>query len=119
MKIFDDSLQLLERSLAVRGERHTVLAGNVANLDTPGFTPVDIDFEAAMREAHTADGEAVRLTSSASDELAGVVGVDGNSVDLDKTLAAMAENGMQYGAAARAASKKLAMLRYVVNDGMG
>ena len=36
-----------------------------------------------------------------------------------QTMVAMAENGLQYGAAARAAGKKLAILRYVANDGNG
>ncbi len=44
-------------------------------------------------------------------------GLDRNSVDLDRTMVAMAENALLYGAAARAASKKLAILRYVASDG--
>jgi flagellar basal body rod protein FlgB len=43
--------------------------------------------------------------------------IDGNGVDLDRTMAALAENGLQYAAGARAAGKKLAILRYVVSDG--
>jgi hypothetical protein len=34
-------------------------------------------------------------------------------------MVALAENGMQYGASARAAGKKLAILRYVSSDGNG
>jgi flagellar basal-body rod protein FlgB len=45
--------------------------------------------------------------------------LDGNRVDLDRTMAQMAANGMQYGASARSAAKKLAILKYVVNDGNG
>jgi flagellar basal-body rod protein FlgB len=44
---------------------------------------------------------------------------DGNTVDLDRTMVAMAENAIQYGASARAAGKKLAILRYVASDGNG
>ncbi len=44
-------------------------------------------------------------------------GLDGNAVDLDRTTAAIAENALQYGAAAKAAGKKLAILRYVASDG--
>jgi flagellar basal-body rod protein FlgB len=32
-------------------------------------------------------------------------------------MAGLAENGLQYGASAKAAGKKLAILRYVVSDG--
>jgi flagellar basal-body rod protein FlgB len=43
--------------------------------------------------------------------------IDGNGVDLDRTMAVLAENGLQYAAGAKAAGKKLAILRYVVSDG--
>ena len=42
---------------------------------------------------------------------------DGNAVDLDRTMAGMAENGLQYGASAKAAGKKLAILRYSIDGG--
>ena len=51
MKIFDRTLGTLERALDARLLRHNVLAGNLANADTPGFVPRDVDFAAAMRES--------------------------------------------------------------------
>ncbi len=39
-------------------------------------------------------------------------------MDVDRALVAVAENALQYGAAARAAGKKLALLRYVASDGI-
>lgn len=116
MKIFD-SIATLERALDVRGQRHTVLAGNLANADTPGFAPLDVDFEAAM--AATDGAATAKGAVGTAEGLEGAAGLDGNTVDVDRTMAALAENGMQYGAAARAASKKLAILRYVAGDGVG
>jgi len=46
-------------------------------------------------------------------------GLDGNTVDLDRTMVAMSENALLYGAATKAVSKKLAILRYVASDGVG
>ena len=141
MRIFDATLSTLERALDVRLARQAVLAGNVANADTPGFQPKDLDFSAAMAAA--APGRAalpsvaaarregdVPLTVAGSltpadpaefvAEVPGApAGLDGNAVDLDRTLAAVAENALQYGASAKAAGKKLAILRYVANDGNG
>ena len=42
---------------------------------------------------------------------------DGNAVDLDRAMVALAQNGLQYAASAKAAGKKLAILRYVASDG--
>ena len=142
MKIFDNTLTRLERSLDVRLARHNVLAGDLANVDTPGFVPKDVDFATAMANAEArenrdtgsapalagTDGAAVSvgLSTGRTDDDIPVVdvggdspGIDGNLVDLDRTMAALAENGLQYAAGARAAGKKLAILRYVASDGNG
>jgi flagellar basal-body rod protein FlgB len=142
MKIFDTTLARLERSLDVRLARHNVLSANVANVDTPGYTAKDVDFKAAMAAANTgaaASAETMTLASTDDSHMSvGGVGttgrapdmplvdaagsapsMDGNKVDLDRTMVALAENGLQYGASARAAGKKLAILRYVSSDGNG
>jgi flagellar basal-body rod protein FlgB len=141
MKIFDATLGRLERALDVRLARHNVLAGNLANVDTPGYKPRDVDFAAAMA-AVPQDGvagttstqrtEAGHMAATVGTGVGGAGGdvpiterageaptLDGNRVDLDRTMAELATNGMQYGAGARVASKKLAILRYVVGDGQG
>ena len=143
MKIFDNTLARLERSLDVRLARHNVLSANVANVDTPGYNAKDVDFQAAMAATNTGTaGSAESMTLAAPEGGthigAGSVGttgrapdmplvdaagsapsMDGNQVDLDRTMVSLAENGMQYGASARAAGKKLAILRYVSSDGNG
>jgi flagellar basal-body rod protein FlgB len=132
MKIFDATLTTLERALDVRLARQAVLAGNVANADTPGFTPRELDFQAAMSAAAAPetsgaaprDGELPLAHAGRPaperfvvDDPGAAPGLDGNAVDLDRTMGALAENAIQYGAAAKAAAKKLAILRYVASDG--
>jgi flagellar basal-body rod protein FlgB len=154
MKILDQTFRTLERALDVRMTRQGLLAGNLANVNTPGFTPRELDFAAAMGETGAASsggglagsaplaqpeplaGELPldlvgRPTSSLSGALARPggsaatfggststsPGLDGNAVDADRTLVALSENAIQYGAAAKAISKKFAILRYVASDG--
>ena len=142
MKLFDTTLTRLQESLDVRLVEHNVLAGNVANADTPGYRPKEMSFAQAMAAAQQAQGSdqmavtnathmgpggvttlqgASRATSAATSLIEDGSGtspsIDGNQVDLDRTMAGMAENSLQYGASARAAGKKLAILRYVVSDG--
>ena len=140
MRVFDNTLARLERALDVRLVRQNVLSANVANVDTPGFKPKDVDFTATMAAidgaAHDPGGVSLPYaptlgasTPDASglaardlpiiDVPAGGASFDGNTVDLDRTMVAMAENALQYGASAKAAGKKLAILRYVVSDGQG
>jgi flagellar basal-body rod protein FlgB len=145
--LFDATLSRLEHGLDVRLRRHDVLADNLANADTPGFTPRDVDLAAefaapprgasaaaplagaAPRGASGAEGAAAyapepqlpgeQLHPPLIDAPMTAAGLDGNAVDLDRTMAALAQNALQYGATARAAGKKLAILRYVVSDGNG
>jgi len=110
MKIFDSTLSTLERALDARLQRQNVLAGDLANVDTPGFKPKDVDVTGIVDGTQT-ESSAVRDAEGAN------AGIDGNQVDVDKTLVTLAENALQYGAAAKAAGKKLAILRYVASDG--
>lgn len=133
MKLFDATLTHLSHALDTRLERQNLLAGNIANADTPNYAPRELDFAAAMRQANDAEAgsdtpaeaghislESIHPRAHLSHET-GTAGasatMDGNTVDLDKTLVAVAENALQYGASARAAGKKLAILRYVASDG--
>lgn len=130
MKLFDRTLSQLENALDVRMVRHNVLAGNLANADTPGYVARDVDFAAAMAAAEASDAAAPAAprhiplgTNAQAIEAATVraegapAGMDGNAVDADRALVALAENGLQYGAAAKTAARKLAILRYVASDG--
>jgi flagellar basal-body rod protein FlgB len=143
MKLFDTTLTRLQEALDVRLVEHNVLAGNIANSDTPGYRPKELDFSQAMAAAQqTAAAEGMAATNANHMGPTGAVAeagqvsramtaatelvregagtspsMDGNQVDLDRTMAGLAENSLQYGASARAAGKKLAILRYVVSDG--
>jgi flagellar basal-body rod protein FlgB len=130
--INDQTLSLLGRSLNVSLARQNALASNVANLDTPGFTPRDVDFADALRAAESRDAMGLEKTSDKHIDEAGAAahrdvqlveradtapGPDGNTVDLDAQMARVAENAIFYQANTRAVSKKLQLLKYVVNDG--
>ena len=119
MKIFDSTLQRLEHALDIRLTRHGTLSGNLANADTQGFTPVDVDFAASLLAREEGSASASPPPMVVVQAQTSGAGLDGNAVDVDRTLAALAENGLQYSAAAKTAGKKLAILRYVASDGNG
>ena len=37
-----DALPVLERVLQFAGQRHRLIVNNIANLNTPGFRPMDV-----------------------------------------------------------------------------
>jgi len=132
MKIFDTSVMNgLVRDLTWRNQRQEVLTANLANVDTPGYRPLDLDFAEQLKEVLQADNEGMMATSSnhfGSDEEVvdpgdpTVVaqktedGLDANGVDLDRQMLELSDNSMRYRTSAKIVSKKLALLKYVIND---
>jgi len=108
-------LDFHSKALVLRAERQRILAGNIANADTPGFIARDLNFKDAMgaatdsRLALQSSGSSLVTThsrhldtsgSTADRNLAYSVAsqpsVDGNSVDLDRERANFADNAIRY-----------------------
>jgi flagellar basal-body rod protein FlgB len=119
------TVDTLQTALTYHRERHTVLAGNIANLDTPGFRPSDLerrptDDPAAMAVTHTGHlppPPAAELVTSFDDGGA-LQGSDGNSVSLERELSKIDANRARYATATELVSRRLAMLRYAAGDGI-
>ena len=137
LSLFSSTHQLLELSLRGRAARHEVLSANIANVDTPGYRPRDLDFNTAMRAAAESSapgtGEAPqRSDASASaglnlqsaiyepeypDSRHGEDRLDGNAVSLDRQMALLTENSLAYETSLTLLSRALAALRYAIGEG--
>jgi flagellar basal-body rod protein FlgB len=108
------ALDFDRQALGLRFERQKVLAGNIANADTPNFKARDFDFSKALAQA-TARGSQGQLamTTTSTGHLQGggeSVGtaprmlyrvpdqpsLDGNTVNMDVERAAFADNTVRY-----------------------
>jgi flagellar basal-body rod protein FlgB len=113
-----DSLDFQAQALTLRSERQRLLAGNIANADTPGYVARDIDFASALRDATgSATGtSALQALRTSLGTLGGQGGIaeaqlryaapsqsnlDGNSVDMDRERASFADNSVKYEATLR------------------
>ena len=118
------TVDTLQAALTYHRERHTVLAGNVANLDTPGYRPVDLERRPAddpgamaiTHEGHLAPPATQDLVTSFDDGGA-LQGGDGNAVSLERELSKVDANRARYATSAELVSRRLAMLRYAAGDG--
>ena len=119
MELFNLTDVVLERALSGAERRHAVLAGNIANVDTPGFRRSDVPFQEALRNA-LASGDRGRVEGAAAapvtDE-AHSLRADGNNVDIDAEMARLAETQLLHGAVAGLLRERAAMLRYAINEG--
>lgn len=113
MELFDTTHLALERALAGTTKRQAVLAGNLANVNTPGYVRRDVDFQSSLRSALSdADPrEAVETVTASESAVPGAVQPDGNGVDLDLEAAKMAENGLLHQALASTIHARDSILR--------
>ncbi len=107
----DNYLAFNEKSLKLRGIRQEVLAGNIANADTPNFKARDFDFASALSGAQKAQTDlAMKVTNRRHLEPrtlpAGMPelgyrtevqpSIDGNTVDMDVERGAFTDNAIRY-----------------------
>ncbi len=132
--MFDKTTNALATSLRMRQMRNNITSSNIANAETPGYHAKKMDFEEAlsraidiegMRNMETSDpahfisggGLASRVQPDIYENPEGAVNNDGNTVDLEKEMASLAENTILYKSALQLINKKLATLRYAASDG--
>ncbi len=112
MSIFDSTQIALMRAISGATLRNSVLSNNIANADTPGFQPSDVNFHAALSDALGEGPEALDGISFAPEQLnTGAVRADGNGVDSDAEAAKLAENGLEVEALEQIAGSRLQIMR--------
>jgi len=97
MEIETQLSEQIARYLDLAAAEAKVTAANMANVDTPGYRTLGMDFEAEMREAmgDVAEGRpARRLQVSEVDGL--VARADGNNVSIDREGLHLAEAQLQF-----------------------
>ncbi len=128
--LFSNTIVVLEKLLDFQSQRHSLLSANVANVDTPGYKGFDLEFSDELKKAVGSKGTLpLRRTNErhlpqGANRLSEVKGNlvsrgttrrrDGNTVDLDKEMAKLAENNLYYNTAAQLISKKMNSLRNAI-----
>jgi flagellar basal-body rod protein FlgB len=137
LNLFNFTQGLLELSMRVRSARHELLSANIANADTPGYRPKDLDFTSLMKSAVNDHDIFPSASAAGKDDGAakqvdiasmvyepeypnsrhGEDRLDGNGVSIDRQMALMSENSLSYEASLTLLSRTLANLRYAIGEG--
>ncbi|MBI1237160.1 flagellar basal body rod protein FlgB [Hyphobacterium indicum] len=110
------TLAILRESMAFHSQRHDLLTQNIANANTPGYTPQDLsraDFHRALQEQlrNSASVSAADRRYTAQDRPDSQTTVNGNSVILEEQMVRAQENRMQYETALTLYQKSLGLMR--------
>lgn len=118
------------KALQVRTDRMEVLAGNLANANTPGYKARDIDFQKAMKTAQQSQGH--NLTRTHENHIkGGMQGSgelefrtpnqpdtgDGNTVDVQIERNTFLDNGLRYQAGMEFLNGKIKGMKKALSGG--
>ncbi|MEP7074838.1 MAG: flagellar basal body rod protein FlgB [Acidobacteriota bacterium] len=121
----DNVTDLLQTFLDVQSRRSEVIAGNIANADTPGFVAKELDFQDYLRQAAeqsalpTSKQQEMGFSSEmrVKDQVPNAIGLDGNTVDTGKEMADLAQTGSNFNFGAKMLQSRLRLLRTAIREG--
>ncbi|RLC47801.1 MAG: flagellar basal body rod protein FlgB [Candidatus Coatesbacteria bacterium] len=130
MQIADNPvLNLLGRALDICSRRASLVASNVANVDTPGYKAKTFDFDAALAASSNkyAEMQPVRTDPRHMCQNVGkepVIDVqetespgrdDGNTVNIEQEMADLLESELMFTASSKLIAKKIQMLKTAIS----
>jgi flagellar basal-body rod protein FlgB len=107
-------MELLHQVLTVASLRQRVIAQNIANVNTPGYRRMEVEFEADLARALSnpqANPASVQPKVVIAD---GPERVDGNTVDIDREMGDLSKNALLYEAAAQILASRIASQRAAI-----
>ncbi|MBA3008837.1 MAG: flagellar basal body rod protein FlgB [Proteobacteria bacterium] len=130
-RIFGRPLKIIANSLDISARRHNLISGNIANMDTIGYEPSDLDFQKTLKRAmgdrepdylgkthqrHLSpyEEEAFSMSGSNSEEV-DIYHLD--SVNIDTEMMHLMENNVKYKTTAELLLRKMTMLNYSIDEG--
>ena len=117
-------LSALRRQMTVAVARQVAAAGNLANVDTPGFRAKEVTFEQTLgRQTGAIAATNAKHVGGAANggvtiqDIEGPGRRDGNTVQIDRELLTMGRAAGDFAAAQTALAAKFRLVRYAINEG--
>ncbi|MEF2145377.1 MAG: flagellar basal body rod protein FlgB [Desulfovibrionaceae bacterium] len=131
--LFEPHLDLTAKVLDLRLERQNLVAGNLANVDTPGYRARRLEFEERLQSALALDQRG-KVTRTDDQHMPTAFKVDGfrgqgikefeprqvfgeDRVDMDKEMALMGKNAMLYNALTEVITKNFHGMQQIIQEG--
>ena len=126
---------LIQKTLDFRTQRQDLLTSNIANKDTPGYKAEDMVFAKSLEKALHAEEPGLLKTTNFRHfngrntpplklvqaqrihSASPFPDFDGNTVDLDREMAKMAENQLMYNASIKMLTHQFRMLKTAIKEG--
>jgi flagellar basal-body rod protein FlgB len=130
-RIFGYTSRMIGKALDVSAKRHNLIAGNIANMDTIGYKPTDLDFNETLNRAMgekepdyldkthskhlSPDDEKPFSMSGENSEDVDIYHLD--SVNIDREMMSLMENNVKYRTIVELKLRKSEITRYAIEEG--
>jgi flagellar basal-body rod protein FlgB len=121
-------LSALRRQMTIAAAKQAVAAGNLANINTPGYKAQEADFSetlsdklgaaGVMKTTNTRHLQGATAPTTATKEAEGLAARrDGNTVQVDRELLTMTQAAGEFARAQTALAAKFRLVRYAISEG--
>lgn len=116
-------IDTLRRQMAIAVAKQVASAGNLANVDTPGYKTQDVNFAETLKNKlapanSTFPGATAPNGGVVLEDAEGLpVRRDGNNVQIDRELLNMTRAAGDFAQAQTALAAKFRLVRYAINEG--
>ena len=130
-RIYGHTHKMMGKALDISAKRHNLIAGNIANMDTIGYEPSDLDFDSTLKRAmgeqepdylakthekHLSmnDDDPFSMKGKNSEEV-DIYHLD--SVNIDTEMMNLMENNIKYKTTTELLLRKMKILNYSIDEG--
>lgn len=130
-RIFDNTYQVMSNAMDISARRHSLITGNIANVDTVNYKPRDLDFQKTLSRIMKPERETVLRTHP--DHFSGIdapkaAPMNGeitedvdifhlDSVDIDKEMNSLVENNIKFRSTTEMLLRKMGLLKHTIQEG--
>lgn len=122
--VFDKTIGLMQDRLSLNSLNQSVISGNLANLNTPGYTAKELSFDSVLRQSledHVLDMVRTNEKHSSPDNPVTAMKepetVETGPVDLDHEMVRLSRNSIEYQYIVTMLNKRFTMLLQAINEG--
>lgn len=122
--VFDKTIGLMQDRLSLNSLNQSVISGNLANLNTPGYTAKELSFDSVLRQSledHVLDMVRTNEKHCSPDNpvtaMKNPETVETGPVDLDHEMVRLSRNSIEYQYIVTMLNKRFTMLLQAINEG--
>jgi flagellar basal-body rod protein FlgB len=134
--MFSTTINLLGKSLDLRTENHNRISANIANAETPGYSPTALSFDKELQNALRGKAQIApvptnprhiplksslvsleQVTGTVMEDTTIIPSLDKNGVELENEMGKMVQNQIMFNASIQLLTKKFDGLKTAIKGG--